>query len=127
MNAHDPLTRALRELPRERASPGFTAQVLARAAAPAARPAVARRWRWAAAALAALAIGVWQLAAAHHERELAQRAERLLAERRRLESELIRLRWLSQTEPVLQIAAGEHFEVVVGLTPWLAARRGIEP
>ncbi len=128
MNEPDPLGDELRALPREHASTTFTSQVLARQARATARPVRVRRSLWAAAALSSLAAaGIWQLAAARHERRIEERAQRLLAERRQLEGELVRLRELARVEPALYVAGGEDFEVVVGLAPWLAARQGSRP
>jgi hypothetical protein len=128
MSQRDPVRDALRALPRERASSDLLARVLDGVERRSARPPVrGRRWTAVAAAVGVLAVGAWQLAGARRERQLDRRARELLAERRQLQEELADLRRLAQGGPALYVSGVHDFDVVVGLSPWLAAHREETP
>lgn len=114
------LRRALRSLPRLRASSGFTADVLAALDARRGRP--RRELRWAAAALLTAAVGVGvarEIGERRHELRR-QRIEALRVESRALEHEIEALRSLAAgPEPSIYLAGGDGYEIVMGLSPWI--------
>jgi hypothetical protein len=111
---------ALRALPREEASPGFTAAVLERAAAPAAADG---GWSRATLALAASLVLVTVLTAgalerAHQRRELRGRVDALRTEHDALQQELAQLKQLSAQEPaVVYLGGDESVDVVLSVDP----------
>jgi hypothetical protein len=114
----DPILEALRELPRERAGPGFTAAVLR--AVPGRAPA-APAWSRPLAALAALAVVLSGLAAWSWERErrreeLRGQVHALRQEQRELEQALAELRRVGAEEPrLLYLGSNERVDFVVDL------------
>jgi hypothetical protein len=114
----DPIQRALAELPRLQAGPGFTDEVLARAAAPA-----PGRGRLAPVGIVACFLLAGGLAAAfpawHQARlrgEQRARVEALQREHRELERELRALRRLAaEHSPVVYLGGDESVDLVLDL------------
>lgn len=139
------LSELLAAMPREKASKGFTAQVLARiVAAPAqgttsptrATVSESKGLRWplapllAAAAILCISLGFGGRELWHrHEREEAvARYETLRAEHEALEAELHRLRLLAvEARPVVYLGGDENVEYVVDLSAPQRRREGIYP
>jgi hypothetical protein len=116
------LHELLKTLPREQASPSFTARVLARCRAESAPVRRAPLWRpaWSAAVAVALGLGLlvsWQVYEARQAEALrAARLASLLEEQRRLEQELGELRRYAR-EPTAQVYLGgdERTDLVLDL------------
>lgn len=128
------LTQALRELPPERASPGFTSRVLARLDEPEAHPREMRLSRLSLAAVAAAALLVAVALGARHDRlpgsggdaaEARALLEEIRAEHERLERELSELEAASSGAPVLYLGGDESVDLVldVGRVPERPAGR----
>jgi hypothetical protein len=105
----------LRELPRERARPGFTARVLNRLESPARRPAVSRL-AMAGALAAFLAVGAAALVDARREAvetaHARQALQEIRAEHLRLEREV---HDLSAPPPVVYLGGNEQVDLVLDL------------
>jgi hypothetical protein len=105
----------LRELPRERARPGFTARVLNRLESPERRPAIPRL-AMAGALAAFLAVGAGVLVDARREAvetaQARQALRQIRAEHLRLEQEV---RELSARPPVLYLGGNEQVDLVLDL------------
>lgn len=116
------LDRALAELPRRTASPGFTRRVMAAldgGADQRARDRGSHRWALAAAAVFAVAVGIF-LGARPEPPAAALAAERenLRLEHDELKRELESLRSLAlETRPVLYLGAGDDVDYVLDLSP----------
>jgi hypothetical protein len=116
----DPVLRALADLPRLEASPGFTTRVVARAAAPAPAAGRARVLRLATAAALVLAVilaaglPAWRQARLRGEQRA--RVEALQQERRALERELQALRRLAaEHSSVVYLGGDESVDLVLDL------------
>jgi hypothetical protein len=114
-DAIDPLTDALRALPRERAGEDFTARVL-RAAPGAAAPAP---WPRSLAALAALLVlvaglGAWSWERERRREELRGRVEALWQEQRELERALADLRRAAEPR-LLYLGGNDRVDLVLDL------------
>ncbi len=118
----DRLDRALAELPRAVASPGFTGRV-ERAVAGRGRPRRPGRWRAAAVLAAALAVAVgltW-----HRERQsrIAEQARQIRQQHLELRRELADLRAIaSETDPLLYLGGDESYDLVFDAGPLLDLR-----
>ena len=136
---HDPILDALRDLPRERAGPAFTARLLARARAagrPARRPAAVPLAVAAALAAAAAGAGLWQL---DHQRDRRARLEALRAEQRQLAGELAELRDLTaaaddafrgaggETAGYLFLGGDDRFDIVLPVLAGVSVATPNEP
>ena len=117
----DPLTQALRALPRERASEDFARRLLEQTAAgPTPRSRQIARSRWVAAAVLVLAV-LGGFYAREQLRELETRNQRraLLERHLELRRELAELQERVSEPPTLYVGAASDFDVVVNLGPWL--------
>ena len=126
--AEDPtIVAALGSLPREQASPGFTAAVLERAAvlekAASEKPAAELGWSRMTTLLAASLVLVTVVTAgvlerAHQKQELRGRVDALRSEHELLEHELAELKRASSEEPaVVYLGGDENVDVVLTLDP----------
>ena len=128
------ITRLLGSLPREQASPHFTAAVLRRIEAGAAPPRPLRRWAVAACAavlLAAAGFGVHQWSEERlrdrQRQEALARLEVLEAEKRALEAEIARLqRQARDAQPVVYLGSTPNLDMVLDFSR-LARRRAQTP
>lgn len=115
---HDPVLRALSELPRERASQGFTSRVVARAAE-VADEAPARGWPGAAIAAAAVLVLVsgvtaWQLERSRRMESFRGEVTELQTAHRLLAQELLELR-AAEKPPVLYLGGDDHVDLYIDL------------
>ncbi len=104
----------MRELPRVKASPAFTSDVM-RAVRRERRTVVPRVWRVAAAfAMAVCLVAVVQLAALQHQRQ--QRMEALRVEQQRIEAELAEVKKIaSEAEPMVVLENDQGTRVIMDL------------
>lgn len=119
----DPVRDALRALPRERASAGFTARVVDCLQSPTASPARRSGWpRLAAAAAVAVIISLTAGTLVHNQlqarRELDQRLA-LELRHEELRRELAALRRQVADPPTLYLGATSEYDVVLDLGPWM--------
>ena len=103
----------MRELPRVKASPAFTADVMR--ALRGGQPPLPRAWRFAAAfALAACLVAVVQLAALQYQRH--QRIEALRVEQQQIEAELAEVKKIAaEAEPVVVLENDQGTRVIMDL------------
>lgn len=116
----DPIRRALRELPKERASESFTDAVLVRFDDN--RRSAAPPLRWAAAFLVVLGLVAafsWEQRQRGVETARRTRASALLEEQQRLTRELMELRTMAAQEPVVYLGGDESYELILSLSPWV--------
>lgn len=119
----DRVVRLLRGLPREEASPSFTAAVLRRLEARPARPGPVRRLALAASAAVVLAAGVFGVdryfekrTEERQRREALARLETLESEKQALEREIRSLRRIARdARPVVYLGSTPELDVVVDL------------
>lgn len=125
------LDDALAGLPRRKASPGFTGRVMARLGeTPRARQApAARAWILAAAALAAVAVGLFLGSRPEPPLPaLAAERESLRLEHDELRRDLESLRLLArETRPVLHLAPADDMNLVLDLSSLAAPPTGARP
>lgn len=146
-NADDRIGEALRDLPRQHASPAFTDEVLARLdTLPQQRPrqgSSARPWQpsrllWAAAVMSAVGLGYWlsplieprsrestAVEAGLESTGEAQRIEALYREYEALDLELQRLqRVVADSQPVVRVLSDGEYDYLLDLRPPAAADGG---
>ncbi len=117
MSSDDPILRALAELPRERASEGFTTRVVARTGEATEEP--NRGWPRAAAAVAAglvLVSGVtaWQLERSRRLENMRGEVSELQSTHRLLEQELRELR-AAEKPPVVYLGGDDKVDIYLDL------------
>ena len=111
----DPVTRALRELPREEASDRFTTEVMERLDARSATPSVGG-WLWipATAVLLALAVGIPALSELGQRRRTAEIQQQALA----LERKLAQIKTdYSKDRAIVYLGGDDQVDLVLDLLP----------
>ena len=118
----DPILRALRELPRETASPGFTAQVVERAGSADSAASDDRetprlsRAAFAAAAVLVLVSGVaaWRLEQERRREAWLDQVQAMRLESARLQRDLVELR-AAETPPILYLGGDDRVDLFLDL------------
>jgi hypothetical protein len=126
----DPLLRALRELPREAASPGFTAQVVERAGSAESddreTPRLPRAV-FAAAAVLVLVSGAaaWRLEKERRREAWLDQVQAMQLESARLQRDLVELR-AAETPPILYLGGDDRVDLFLDLAEGARAA-GVQP